>query len=277
MIMVRGVTWPIDVGSLRGWQVRKATATTRAKAKTAECTLADMNWRRGVLLAGLNLAAALAMIVVLDARDARFVRERDARSEIRRSTPEAAPGFVSDAPEPTTSAKLVLVQDSEATGTVTFDPCEAWIRNYPIQEGVVRLGNPPAAILSGWRLQCPAKWSLAIRVLGTYDTGLTRQSLTRHYLVEAVLCVLIVFQWFLIGSFPLTSPRRSWQEPGAFITIGALIAAALATNSFTEDLARLPDLFVIVAWFWWFGLLIWRCIQLGWRTVMKSRTTSVAV
>lgn len=229
-----------------------------------------MNWRRGVLLAGLNLAAALTMIVVLDVRE---IRENKSQNTI----PDAGVVLRQAGPDNPLSAKLVRVQDASGTGTVTFDPCAGFIDGYSAQEEVVRLGNLPAAALSGWRILCPARWSLAGLVFGKSANVLAWRDRPRHSLVDAGLCVLIVLQWFLIGSFPLTRPRRSWQEPGAFITIGTLIAAALATNSFTENLARLPELFVIVAWFWWLGLLVWKVIQFGWRAVMKSRHAPASV
>jgi hypothetical protein len=85
---------------------------------------------------------------------------------------------------------------------------------------------------------------------------------------------LIVVQWIIVGGLPVTRPRRFWCEPGAFITICTLIASGLATVHATEGSARLTALFAGLAWFWWLLLLMWKCISLAWRSLVKLRKTA---
>jgi hypothetical protein len=173
-----------------------------------------MKWKRGLLLAWLNLVAALPMIALLELRDARSAAaikregvESLAKVELRRHGKKR-----SGAP------RFLRVQE-EANETVTFDPCTMnWV-HYSTQEEVVRIVSVPASTLAGWRLVCWPKWTLSEVLLGPPKSFRWNPAAQRR--VDAGLCVLIAIQWILVGAFPLTKMRKLWGEPGAFITICA--------------------------------------------------------
>lgn len=221
-----------------------------------------MNWRRGFLLAGVNLAAAVPMIVLLQARDAKYLRETSAM---------AARGFASRRAHLDRAELPRLMTVQEEPTTVTFNPCTAWV-HYPVQIEVVSLGNIPASTLAGWRLACRSKWSLSGWLQGTVEGAPAKQDLALQRRVDVGLCVLIAIQWLFIGGFPLTKRLRRWREPGAFITTSTAIAALLAMIPAIEGLASFPALLAGLAWFWWFGLVIWKCIRLASRPLVKLRS-----
>jgi hypothetical protein len=178
-----------------------------------------MNWRRGLLLAGINLIAAIPMVSILAARDAQIRREWKQQS-ILDGTPRVSGVASAFGMQP----KIVRVQEEQ---TVNFNPCELWGRTPP-QAAVVQTGNLPVFVISQWRVECPSKWSIA-RMLGVSDAGLLSYAnfeATRR--VDVALCVLIAVQWSLIGSFPLARARRWWAEPGACITTCTAIGSAIA-------------------------------------------------
>jgi hypothetical protein len=90
-------------------------------------------------------------------------------------------------------------------------------------------------------------------------------------LILAILCVLVAIEWLFVGGFPLMQPRHWWLEPGAFITICTLMGTALATIPHVAHLSVIPATMAACAWIWWFGLLIWRAVQFGWRTTTARR------
>jgi hypothetical protein len=82
--------------------------------------------------------------------------------------------------------------------------------------------------------------------------------------VDVGLLLLITLQWFLLGAFPLTRSRR-WREPGMFITICSAIAAILLFIRPIQWLAGFPALFILLAWFWWLALVLWKLTRSGWK------------
>jgi hypothetical protein len=72
-------------------------------------------------------------------------------------------------------------------------------------------------------------------------------------------------EWLLVGGFPLIQPRRWWLEPGEFITIFTLVVAALVTIPHEANLSGNLALISACAWLWWFGLLVWKTLQFGWK------------
>jgi hypothetical protein len=228
-----------------------------------------MKWKRGLLLAGVNLIAAAAMIALLESRDARYVNENESnRLPGARSKVVWRTGLDGLRPP-----RLVAAQEEQ---TINFPPCGGLV-HYPVQVEVVRLGNMPASELVGWRLDCRPRWTLSGRILGEVEKVPTKRELPLQRRVDLGLGALIVIQWLLVGGLPLTKHQQFWSEPGAFITICTLIATALASIHAIEDLARLPALLACLAWFWWFALLIWRGICFAWRSLMRLRKTGVSV
>jgi hypothetical protein len=222
-----------------------------------------MQWRRGLLLAGIHLVVAGTLIIQMEARDAQSVRNRE------ESTAEAAreAALRPQAPVDAESGKADTEQDSE---TFVIDPCSMWV-HYPVQQSVVVFANLPAFVLTGWRDVCPPHWSLA----GMLHTGgwlaQTAPKVAAQKLVDLGLGAIIAIQWFLVGGFPLIRSRRLWGEPGMFITICAVPAFGLAMIPAVDELALFPALLAFFAWLWWFGLLVWVGLRSGWRLVRRKR------
>lgn len=220
--------------------------------------LAAMNWRRGLVLAGLNVLVALPMIGILAARDAQSLRNWKEQSAIERSWVTSAGEF------PTVRTTEVPVQEEQ---TVTFSPCAMW-ESIPVQESVVQLGNLPAFVVSQWRAPCPPRWSVA-GMLGVNDSGFISDVKFRAMRrVEVAFCILIAAQWFVIGGFPLVQSRRWWVEPGAFITACTAIGSSIALIPEVDVFGRLPALIAFFAWVWLLGLLIWRPVALAWQSTL---------
>ena len=89
--------------------------------------------------------------------------------------------------------------------------------------------------------------------------------------IDAGLCLFIAIQWFFMGGFPLVQTRKWWADPGSFITACAVLAGAIALIPVVDDIARLPALLAMLAWLWWFGLLVWKTLQFGWRMITAWR------
>lgn len=222
-------------------------------------TLAAMNWRRGLLLAGINLLVAIPMMCIRASEDAR------ARSEWRQQSAVAGGLWIDSSGEASVApTKIVPVQEEQ---TVSFNSCAFW-RNIPVQEEVVQMGNLPAFIVSQWRVDCPSKWSLA-RILGVNDSGLLSDVNFRAMRrVDVALCFLIMIQWFFIGGYPMIQPTRWWSEPGAFITACTAVGSAVALIPVIEIIGRLPAFIAFLGWVAWFGLLIWQPVRLAFRSTL---------
>jgi hypothetical protein len=220
-------------------------------------SLAAMNWRRGLLLAGINLAVAVPMILMMEARDQQYALTSE---EIMAKAPNE------DAPKPPelTNPESTQASPDQAEQTVSFDPCSMWVE-YPIQVVVVQGADLPSLVLAGWGNDCPPHWSLAGRLRGKMTWPPTPMWMETQRKIDAGLCLLIAIQWFLIGAFPLVRSRKWWADPGAFITACAVLAGGVELIPFIHEAARLPALIATLAWFWWFGLLIWKALQFLWR------------
>jgi hypothetical protein len=159
-----------------------------------------MQWRRGCLLAAVNLATAIPLIVYMDWQEARY----------------------SNAYLETT-----VVEAAQESATIAFDPCRGMWASYAPQEQVVQFGNFPAFLATYWRMECPPRWSVAgVRHINYgLSTPATRSA---QKLIDLIFCLLIALQWFLLGSFPLTGPTAWWREPGMIITLGTALATCIA-------------------------------------------------
>ena len=218
-----------------------------------------MNWRRGLVLAGINVLAALPMICMLAARDAHDLADLMQSSVTKETLSITSSGELS-----TGGARTDQVQEEQA---VSFGPCGLW-EHYPVQDYVVQLGNLPAFVVSQWRAACPPRWSIA-RMLGVNDAGLLSESnFEAMRRVDAALCILIAIQWLLIGGFPLIRARRWWAEPGALITTWSAIGSSIALIPVAEELGQLPALIAFFGWIWWFGLLFWKLAHLAWQSTL---------
>jgi hypothetical protein len=222
-----------------------------------------MNWRRGVLLAGINLAVAVPMILMMEARDQKYALTQE-EIMAKAAWKDAPKPPEPPTPEPS-QAKL-----EQAEETVTFDPCGMWV-HYPAQVVVMQAADMPSLALAGWEDYCPPHWSLAGRLRKKRTWPPTPLWMETQRKIDAGLCLFIAMQWFLIGGFPLLRTQKWWADPGAFITACAVPAGALALIPVVDDLARLPALPAMLAWFWWFGLLVWQTLKVGWRMTTAWR------
>jgi hypothetical protein len=216
-----------------------------------------MNWRRGILLAAINLAVALQPTIWLESIEAAYVREHE---HYAAESPTAAP--------------------SDSSGTsgevVTFDPCSSGLIDaYPVQQVVVGLANIPAEVLGGWRDLCPARWTLS-GMLHTGDGWATVSTMAAQRKADIGFLLLIALQWILVGGLPLRHSRRLWGEPGMFITICATLSVAVVFIRPLDDIAKLFAMFAGFAWFWWFGLLVWKLACSTWKwTARRLAATTI--
>ena len=155
-----------------------------------------MNWRRGLLLAGINVAVAVPMILMMEARD-----QKDAIPQekiMAKSAMKDAPS----PPEPPTPepSQASPEQDEE---TVSFDPCMVEGIHYPVQVVVVQEVDMPSVALAGWEDVCPSHWSLAGRLRGKMTWPPTPLWMETQRKIDAGLFLFIAMQWFLMGGFPL--------------------------------------------------------------------------
>jgi hypothetical protein len=226
-----------------------------------------MNWRRGLLLAGINLAVAVPMILMMEARDQ---KEALTSEEIMAKT---AMKVAPRPPEPSTpKPHLTSSEQAEEEQTVSFSPCGMWV-HYPTKVVVLQAANMPSAALAGWEDMCPPHWSLAGRLRQRWTWPPTPLWMETQREIDAGLCLFIAIQWFLMGGFPLVRTLKWWADPGAFITTCAVLAGAIALIPGIDALARLPALIAMLAWLWWFGLLVWRTLQFGWRMTTAWRAS----
>jgi hypothetical protein len=202
-----------------------------------------MNWRRGVLLAGIHLAVAGSLMAWQGVRERSYL--------------------ISSKPQPKTGTHGMVGQDEQ---TLQFDPCGFW-RSIPPQEIIVQSAELPAAVLSGWGGECPSSGTL----YGMLHQGSLKNTQRERVIVAAVFCALILVQWLLIGGLPLIEPRRWWWEPGAFITVCTLLSLPIVLIPVVRNLSLLFALFAGVAWLYWFALLLWVSFRSGWRSVRRNR------
>jgi hypothetical protein len=201
-----------------------------------------MNWRRGLLLAAIHLAIAVPIISWHVWRS--YHQER---------------GIIS-----TSSLTKPAVWQEEPT-TVPFNPCNGGLVDYYIRPSqiVVMYANFPAWLIIGMGTPCPLRWTLAGVLHERWPSNLFRTELV----LSVSLCALIPVQWLLVAGFPLIRPGRWWAEPGALITACTACSAVLLSIGSTvlapaygvlSLISEFLMVFCVLAWLWWFGLLLWR-------------------
>lgn len=217
----------------------------------ARSILAAMNWRRGILLAGIHLAIVGLLIVMLEDRDAGDLR--DGRVTVFR-TIRSGGGGASGKGATSSVNDCAMIVDSTRPDKVTVSE------------------NLPAIVLTGWRQACHARWSLAGIMNVDYFLAPSPSSMIVRKKVDWGFGFLVTLQWILVGGFPLILPRHWWVEPGAFITCCTAIGFGLAFFPPLCWLAPLPALLAAFAWFWWFGLLVWSGVRFGWKRFVRRST-----
>jgi len=214
-----------------------------------------MNWRRGILLAGINLAVVVPLLVQREFEYEAWVRESSAEraQNADRQNPEAA--------------------SSEDEGVaINTDPCK-WIFDYSTRQVLLRELELLPSTVSGWDLECPPHWSLAGRLKVGYSWVETPSMIPAHREVALGFCLVVMVQWILVGAFALVRPKRWWVEPGAFITCCTVIGFVLILIRPIQEFARLQAFLAALAWFWWLGLLIWKIALLAWKLIARRHAT----
>jgi hypothetical protein len=202
-----------------------------------------MNWQRGLLLAGIHLVVAGTFMVWEEAHIAQFFENHSIPHEQHFNEPG---------------------QPSEPEGERAYiDPCKMSV-TYSSQTKIVQFANLPSAALIEWPSICPDRWSLA----GLLHLSRWQPSIAGIRRFDFTFACLIPLQWFFIGGFPLVRPRRWWWESGAFITLCTLAAFVMELIPVVREFSELPMLFALLAWLWWFGLLVWKTLRSGWRLAM---------
>lgn len=222
-----------------------------------------MDWRRGLLFAGIHLVVAAPMVLLVEAANLRYMEDRNADAMEAARDAAALP--------PVTEPATIASADAEENGeTVTFSPCGLWAE-YPPEVVVVQLVDAPALVFSGWEMDCPARWSLAGRLRGNRSWPPDSAWMAAEYKIGAGLCAMIAVQWFLLGGFRLARRPEWWRDPATFLTACAIVAGILGLLPGVDLAARLPALVAGLCWYWWFGLLVWRALSGGWRWVLRLR------
>jgi hypothetical protein len=203
-----------------------------------------MNWRRGLLLAGIQLVIAGTLIAY---QEVDYWRHESGSSV-------------------THSAARIQLADWQESDTVTFDPCNGGVVDHWLSppEEVVSFANIPASAITGWVAPCPSRWTLA----GILRAAHKSDGVHIEPLVASGMCALVPLQWFLVGGFPFIRPRKWWQEPGAFITLCTCAAFVLLLFARVWEFYAVPALMAAFVWLYWFGLLVWKTLRSCWRRLI---------
>jgi hypothetical protein len=199
-----------------------------------------MNWRRGLLLAGMHLAVAIPLMVWIEADDVEHLKYF---------------------PRYSGSVEPIQIGNSQPGEFYLIDPCGMTSSGEFKPAAIVRSANLPSTIFVGWRAICPEDWTIA----GMLHLSLRRPSLAVTRQLNLALGLLIPVQWFIVGGFPLIRPKRWWWEPSTFITLCTLTALVMVIIPGVREFSRIPMLLAVLAWLYWFGLLVWKTIRGGWK------------
>lgn len=143
-----------------------------------------VQWRRGLLLAGIHLAVCAPLIVWEEAHIWDWARSQENLPplELERPVPPPPPDAVKPADE---------------GATVSLSPCGMWYHT-SLPQRIIVLGELPAAAVSGWREPCPAAWSVA----GRLGMGWPNHDSRRKEMESSIgLCFLIALQWLWLVDF----------------------------------------------------------------------------
>jgi hypothetical protein len=197
-----------------------------------------MQWRRGLLLAGIHVVVAAAMFVQVESAAWPMIKANTERNTALR--PPAPP----------------------EEGTVAFYPCDGtWLLLTPPEEKIVGFANLPVALLTGWHQPCTSYSGLTAIVESQLGTSTCASEIT----ISIILCVLVFIQWFMVGGFPIVRPRRWWLEPATLITICTLVSIFLVVVPVIREFSIAPMAVALLAWLYWFVMWVWNTFRFGWR------------
>jgi hypothetical protein len=201
-----------------------------------------MQWKRGLLIAGIHLAVVVAWTVQQESAVWPMIQANTDRAAVLR---------------------LAAWQEGPVT---SFNPCDGGVVDAPMptEERIVGFANLPVALLTGWHQPCATPGRLTAMVEGR--TG--RPTHGSEISVSIILCVLVFVQWMLVGGFPLVKPKQWWAEPAVFITACTVVSVALVIVPSFHDVAHFPMLIAVVAWVCWLVIILWLAIQVGLRKWM---------
>lgn len=215
-----------------------------------------MNWRRGLLLAGIHFVLTGSLLAWEESGYWRYIKSEQL------------------GPSP---VRMELAAFQEEEQTISFNPCAddgSWWREMSPQEKISGMENLPVALITGWHQPCSSPDlldSTVERFLSSINKTRFHRTRGSEILILAVLSVLVAVQWMFVGGYPLIQPRRWWLEPGAFITICTLVATALVPIPHVAHFYVVPSTMAGCAWLWWFGLLVWKTLRFGWRMTAAWR------
>jgi hypothetical protein len=196
-----------------------------------------MQLRRGLIFTAIHLAIAVPIILSFEISNSVAISEH--------YRPEFRPVSASQ----------------EQESTIPMDPCTTFVDGFTGKQEVVSIANLPALVPTGWRVQCPARWTAA-RALGLkWGWAFLPSDAPAQRKVDMLFILLIALQWFLIGSFPLRPSARILAQPDWFITIASATAAAIVWIHPIQGFSRLPALLAFCGWLWFAGLILWRIFK----------------
>ena len=216
-----------------------------------------MNWRRGILLAGIHLVVASSLLAWEESFYWRSIKSEQLGQSLGR-------------------LQFTAFQEEQ---TITFNPCAddgVWYGEVSPLIRIAGMANLPVALLTGWHEPCRSPSpldSMGERFLSSMVVRPFHRTRSSETLIVGILCLLVAVEWLFVGGIPLMRPRRWWLEPGVFVTIFTLLCAALATIPHEANLAGNLTLISACAWLWWFGLLVWKTLQFGWRMASAWRVS----
>lgn len=206
-----------------------------------------MNWRRGLLMAGIHLVIATGSFVHDEVNYWPLIRSTALRSE-------------------GAHMRLAAFQEQGFPDNVCdfgiYDSGPSPLAN------VASAANLPLTLASGWHSPCmpqPQRTRITKGMEAIFGGNTHRAEVA----ADICLCIGVLFQWVLIGGMPLIRPRRWWLEPAMLVTFCAILAASLAITPLHE-FSRIGMVVIALLWLWWFALLLWKPVYLAWQSTLHG-------
>jgi hypothetical protein len=202
-----------------------------------------MNWRRGLLLAGINLVVAAISFIQVEANTWQWIRS---------SSTGAASAHV----------QVAAFQEEQ----MLSNPCDfgIWDNGYTPLSLVAGGASLPVSLATGWHTPCNPNRSMIAKSVQVVFGRNTRRG---EVVIVSIVCLLVFAMWLAIGGMPLTHVGSRWLEPGAVITLCTLVGFALAFAPYAE-LCRGTAFAACIGWVWWLGLILWRIGCLAWQSTL---------
>lgn len=187
-----------------------------------------MNWRRGILFAGINVLVASSVLIWNESNSWQYIR--------------------------TDQNRPVLLPSPDPAMGEYFNPCEGWIWDGPMppNQTILAFSDLPVGMITGGHEPCNSPTKLDRMVQTRY--GKTHKS---EVLTLIILCSAIAVQWFLLGAFPVNHPKRWWLEPGALITVCTPAVAVLAFIPESVLPKTALSFLALTVWAYWLGAPAW--------------------